>query len=129
MPAVVVLIVLFGLGAVGALTWFTVLGVDKFVNREKEQAGAVHALQATLTAAASAPSGPAGARAAADVQAKLDHVKDRKLRRLATEVLDCSRQLWGPANPAQEARIRGELNVLQARFRDRSIDVVRNLDR
>jgi hypothetical protein len=125
---VVVLVILVGLGLVCLLTWFAVVLAGRYMNRTTGQATAVHALQASVAAALNSPTRPGGDAESA-LRANLDQVRDKQLRELASELLDRSRQLWAPADPVAEARIRGEMNVLQERFRDRSIDVVRSLDR
>ena len=146
MPLPVVLLVVVVL-AVGVIVASIVLGMRiaaRHRSRTSDQASTVFALQMALYAMvqASRPSlngstdngqGPArpgrgDGEARQRVLKQLELVEDVELRQITGQLLEHSRRLLTTTDAASGARLQGEVEALQERFRSRTTDVVRDLN-
>lgn len=138
-----------GLGLVGVLICYAVVWADRRQRRSSDQTSTIHALQMSLFSVAQAAerhhdavalngdrlagttttpaASEAHARAAAVTYVSL--IRDRHLKTLGTQILQSSSRLLSTSNPSEAVRLQGEVTVLQDRFRERSVEVVRDLSR
>jgi hypothetical protein len=113
-------------------------------SRTTDQASTVFALQMALYAMvqASRPAlngssdnghgaarpGTGDGQARERVLKQLELVEDMELRQITGQILEHSRRLLTTTDAASAARLQGEVDTLQERFRSRTTDVVRGLN-
>ncbi len=146
MPLAVVLVVVVVVTVVVLVAAIAVgMGlVTRHRNRTSEQASTVFALQMALYAmvqasrptlngtsengrGAAAP-GHGDKEARERVLRQLQLVEDVELRRITSQLLDHSQRLRTASDAATAARLQQEADALQARFRARTTDVVRQIN-
>ena len=117
---------------------------DRHRSRTSDQASTVFALQMALYAMVQAsrptfngssdngqgPSqpGPGDAQARQRVLKQLELVEDVELRRITDQLLEHSHRLLTTTDAIAAARLQGEVETLQERFRSRTTEVVRDLN-
>lgn len=138
-----------GLGFVGLAVSYAVVWLERRHRRGADQAGTVRALQMSLFSVVQAaerhhdavalngdrlegtttvpPQSEAEARAAAATYQSM--VRDRKLKDLSGRLLESTSRLLSMTDAPTATRLRGDIEVLNDRFRDRSIEVARELRR
>jgi hypothetical protein len=148
-PLLVIVAVVIGLALVGLLVGYAVVWLERRHRRSVDQAGTVRALQMSLfsvvqaaerhhdavalngdrlegTTTVSAES-EAEARAAAATYQSM--VRDRQLKDLSGRLLESTSRLLSTTDAHTARRLQADVEALNGRFRDRSIEVVRGLRR
>ncbi|HUQ63222.1 MAG TPA: hypothetical protein VM121_05685 [Acidimicrobiales bacterium] len=148
-PLLVIVAVVVGLGLVGLVVGYAVVWLERRHRRSVDQAGTVRALQMSLFSVVQAAerhhdavalngdrlegttTTPADAEAEARAAAATyqSMVRDRQLKDLSDRLLESTSRLLSTTDAATAQRLQGDVELLQDRFRARSIEVVRGLRR
>ncbi|MDQ6927866.1 MAG: hypothetical protein M3159_04295 [Actinomycetota bacterium] len=148
-PLLVIVVVVVGLVLVGLGVGYAVVWLERRHRRGVDQAGTVRALQMSLFSVVQAAErhhdavalngdrlegtttvpadAEAEARAAAATYQSM--VRDRQLKDLSGQLLESTSRLLSTTDAASARRLQADVEVLQNRFRDRTIEVVRGLRR
>jgi len=146
---IVIVAVVAGLGLVGLIVAYAVVSIERRHRLGVDQAGAVHSLQMSLFSVVQAAerhhdavalngdrlegttTTPAESEAAARSAARTyqSMVRDRQLKDLTGRLLESTNRLLSTNDAASARRLQAEVEILQDRFRVRSIEVVRGLRR
>jgi hypothetical protein len=148
-PFVVAFFALFvAFVVIAAVVARCVVGLGHYWDRNENQASAVHGLQMSIhvmtQAAVHRSAGllangqgealnpaeswiDADARARAALAKQSAHIEDRTLRDLATQVSDLTHHLLAAADVGEAHRLKAQVDEVNARFRARSAEVVREL--
>jgi hypothetical protein len=148
-PLVVIVAVVIGLALVGLLVVYAVVWLERRHRRGVDQAGTVRALQMSLFSVVQAAErhhnavalngdrldgtttvpaeSEAEARAAARTYQSM--VRDRQLKDLSGRLLESTNRLLSTTDAHSARRLQADVALLNDRFRDRSIEVVRGLRR
>jgi hypothetical protein len=148
-PLLVIVAVVVGLLFVGLAVGYAVVWLERRHRRSIDQAGTVRALQMSLFSVVQAAErhhdavalngdrlegttttpldAEAEARAAAATYQSM--VRDRQLKDLSGRLLESTSRLLSTTDAATARRLQSDVGLLQDRFRERSIEVVRGFRR